>query len=633
MRKVSALVTLLASCLACGAIRPRPTPTPPPAQYRPIGVHTCVPGASVWIDGAGVPAEYATPIAASPAGYAGFAALPSTVLALNLHASAKGYPEYGRVLDARPYLKAHPDIVVPPTDGVDVFVGSCEQSTRSQYRHAIQLDAWISIAPAPEPPPASGWVPTKAQVLDLQGDFMAWVPELALHDDGDGMDHRANIRLRGDNGATPHGLMAGYVWSISTVRYRNPADRDKIYQRAVSAGWTHFQVYAASCAPGPGYHGLYPDTADDCATAAERTNQVLAEARGHRLITICMGVSADDGPLVGLNRSLCDLAGDDYDNSPQKDCRIDALAKAFPSIPVFVEMPDHEITPKPDACSPQPFPANGGQWIRDAQRRAPRFAGVLYEVGHPDGTSANVAQLTEAHTWWRDVQEVLFESDTYWKFWQNLGADEARAYNDTVMANAPWLRGCFSGCSTHAAPTSVGATGTFVGELDPHTATLIHLPGDFADWPATTRIVSVTLSTTGVHVEMSDGKPESWPDAVDHPGMGPLLYSYGMALQIGGHWYMSAPIQLWRGQAESGGPIQSTTAFPDQIARNWFYRGGPNGGWGAMAGYQPQPGEVIGLFICAGDCRDGNGGWSPRHERSNVVLFALTDPNTEAVIR
>ena len=41
-----------------------------------------------------------------------------------------------------------------------------------------------------------------------------------------------------------------------------------------------------------------------------------------------------------------------------------------------------------------------------------------------------------------------------------------------------------------------------------------------------------------------------------------------------------------------------------------------------MTGHQPAPGELVGFFVCAGDCRNNTrGDMSPVRERSNVVLI------------
>ena len=51
---------------------------------------------------------------------------------------------------------------------------------------------------------------------------------------------------------------------------------------------------------------------------------------------------------------------------------------------------------------------------------------------------------------------------------------------------------------------------------------------------------------------------------------------------------------------------------------NWFY---DPGRWAPMTYHQPAVGEMVGFFICAGDCRNNpDGTLSPVKERSNVVL-------------
>ena len=58
-----------------------------------------------------------------------------------------------------------------------------------------------------------------------------------------------------------------------------------------------------------------------------------------------------------------------------------------------------------------------------------------------------------------------------------------------------------------------------------------------------------------------------------------------------------------------------------QVAKNWYY----DGRWGAMAGYQPAAGEMIGVFVVAGNVRGvtDDGTQSPVRERSNVVLVPM----------
>jgi len=162
-------------------------------------------------------------------------------------------------------------------------------------------------------------------------------------------------------------------------------------------------------------------------------------------------------------------------------------------------------------------------------------------------------------------------------------------------------------------------------ELDLHDAILFDNPVDLADWPVTTLITAVEFQyrgQDGVHVAFSklDG-PERWPDVTPPGWDGPLQYTLGLAEYIDGQWYASAAIQFWYGLEASGGNV----ALDGQIARNWYY----DSRWGEMAGYQPATGEIIGVFVVAGNVRGvhDEGSQSPVKERSNVVLVPMPDVN------
>ena len=294
----------------------------------------------------------------------------------------------------------------------------------------------------------AGWKPTRAQLTDLQGDLMLWVPAVKP-DCTTGEDPVTHIRCTSDTGQVPRGILAGWVWTVTVGRY--PKDqREKIYKAALDAGYTHFALHVAKCAVDNGYHGLYPTTADDCANAGAQLNTVLHELLAHRLIPFCAGVSPTDPPQDGLDRSLCPVAMTDWDNSDQADCRIKAVTEAFPDALVYYELPEGAITPKPDACSPSPFPATGADWVKSVVAKHPRFVGVFYEINQPDGLDANATELTQTHAFWGTTQEVRGEIDTYWKFWENLDVNAERTYNDELQKRAPWMRGFMSGGTTHA---------------------------------------------------------------------------------------------------------------------------------------------------------------------------------------
>jgi hypothetical protein len=157
--------------------------------------------------------------------------------------------------------------------------------------------------------------------------------------------------------------------------------------------------------------------------------------------------------------------------------------------------------------------------------------------------------------------------------------------------------------------------------LDLHQATLFDNPMNLADWPVTTTITDLEFQyggMDGVHVEFSkrDGAG-SWPDVTPPGWTGPLEYTLGMAELINGHWYASAAVQFWRDLAQSGGNVGAN----QQVATNWYY----DARWGALAGHQPAAGEMIGIFVVAGNARGvtDEGSQSPVHERSNVVLVPM----------
>jgi len=143
-------------------------------------------------------------------------------------------------------------------------------------------------------------------------------------------------------------------------------------------------------------------------------------------------------------------------------------------------------------------------------------------------------------------------------------------------------------------------------------AQIYNSPTDLASWNVSTAITSVNFGGDGISVQFSkkDG-PGRWPDVTPPGWSGPLQYTLGMCVNIGGQWDCSAVVQAWYGLDPVGGP-------PSGIGRNWFY---DPLRWGPMAGHQPAPGETIGIFVCEGDCRNNTrGDLSPLRERSNVVL-------------
>jgi hypothetical protein len=165
------------------------------------------------------------------------------------------------------------------------------------------------------------------------------------------------------------------------------------------------------------------------------------------------------------------------------------------------------------------------------------------------------------------------------------------------------------------APVPGPSPGGGLDAIDLHSATILNSPLDIANWPITTTITELNIRPSGIAVEFSkkDG-PGRWPDVTPPGWDGPLQYTLGMCLNIGSRWYCSAVVEYWHGLAESGGP-------PWEYAMNWFY---DPARWAPMTGHQPVPGEMIGFYVCGGDCRNNReGSLSPARERTNVVLVPM----------
>jgi hypothetical protein len=371
--------------------------------------------------------------------------------------------------------------------------------------------------------------------------------------------------------------------------------------------------------------GLYPET---CAPGFDdKLNTVLRELTAHNLIPVCAGVSPDAPVAPGLDRTLCPIVMTDWDNSDEADCRIKAIADAFPNALLYYELPSGTFRPKADKCSAvAPTDTNGGAWIRSVQQRYPKFTGVLYEIDWPNGLDKNAADINARHAWWRDVQENQFEIDTYWKFWDNANNDAQRIYNDQLHARVPFLSGFGSGSSTHPRPSDGGGT---TGDLSPGDMLDVNSivwtgGGNLGAFARTATIQQLQLRVTGVHIDFDkkDGAGR-WPDNTTPGWQGPLQYSLGLVQKVNGIWTGSAPIEYWYGLDEAGGQVQAQTIPAatncpglGQVPNNWFY----DSRWGALRCYQAKPGEQIGVFVVAGDPRNN---YTPVRERSNVVLIPL----------
>jgi hypothetical protein len=177
-----------------------------------------------------------------------------------------------------------------------------------------------------------------------------------------------------------------------------------------------------------------------------------------------------------------------------------------------------------------------------------------------------------------------------------------------------------------ASDNGSGVTGPYSSTIqfryvpfDMRQATIQSSPADLGFWPETANVTLVNFNPEGIVVDFDkrDG-PNRWPDEAF--GTGSIEYTLGMCLNINAHWYCSAVVQFWYGRELTAGGL------PSQVSYNWFY---DPARWGPMTGYQPSDGEIVGMFVGAGNLR---GRTDPGYvncprvcERSNVALVPWSE--------
>lgn len=166
---------------------------------------------------------------------------------------------------------------------------------------------------------------------------------------------------------------------------------------------------------------------------------------------------------------------------------------------------------------------------------------------------------------------------------------------------------------------------------------------DASAWPITAALTRVTFTGAGTGLTFTKGGlpvtrgGDGWPDTCTpfetckEPGldMGALQYSMGVVLKVNGQWFASAPVESWYQRVNPGGAINDQTVVcpsgSGQLHCNWFY---DPSRWPNLASAHPDPGEPIGVFVVAGDARNG---YNPLRERSNIVLLNLPPTGAETV--
>src|SRR3954471_1931243 len=225
---------------------------------------------------------------------------------------------------------------------------------------------------------------------------------------------------------------------------------------------------------------------------------------------------------------------------------------------------------------------NGPIFYRFEISETAAFSSLVY--------SATVAERTDRPFTGHDVTTQLLEK-TY--FWRVVATDPANAV-----------------ASVASAPSAMT-----VQAFNIQQATILDSPDNFAFFTETAKITTLIMGPSGINVDFTKKNgSDRWPDIFPRGFSGPIQYCLGMAWNIDGHWYASAPIEMWNDRAEGGGP-------PDDYALNWFYNPAR---WSPMTFHQPSPGETIGFFVVAGDVRGFNSN-QKFQERSNVVMVPMPD--------
>ena len=130
---------------------------------------------------------------------------------------------------------------------------------------------------------------------------------------------------------------------------------------------------------------------------------------------------------------------------------------------------------------------------------------------------------------------------------------------------------------------------------------------DVANWPVTTQIRVIDANFGGWFVDFS--AKNRWPEVVPPGWDGGIQYTLWIVEMINGQWITAGGVEYWKGLARQGGP-------PSRLAGNWYYS--PQV-WGELAGHQPAVGEMVGMFVTAGDQRAKD--VRAVTERSNIVLL------------
>jgi hypothetical protein len=164
--------------------------------------------------------------------------------------------------------------------------------------------------------------------------------------------------------------------------------------------------------------------------------------------------------------------------------------------------------------------------------------------------------------------------------------------------------------------------------IDLSQAVVHNSPPDVATWAKTAtinRLIMQPDGTANAGVAIDFTPRHAWPDYTPPGWSGPIQYTLWAGVRIAGVWHVSGIVRMWRDRAATGAPIMSygPGCAVRNFACNWVY----DARWGAMAGYQPVPGEAMVFFLTAGVARGVYTVTSVR-ERSNVVMVNVPANDT-----
>lgn len=152
--------------------------------------------------------------------------------------------------------------------------------------------------------------------------------------------------------------------------------------------------------------------------------------------------------------------------------------------------------------------------------------------------------------------------------------------------------------ATNSISTPYSAVQSFVAQsFNFLAAKMWESPTDLAVWPETARITSVEFTGAAMRVDFDRRDPPGgnrWPDQVPPGWDGPIQYSLGMCRNLEGNWHCASIVDFWYGRS------LDDTAEPSRFWREWWY---DSARWGPLAIYRPQEGEIVGVFVTAGQTR------------------------------